>query len=61
VLVSRALSNREPLENDSQTMVPEMEKAVQDVTLVDEAFDLEQILRKLVQRCAFYYYLTPKY
>ena len=42
-------------------MVPEMEKAVHDVTLVDEAFDFEQVLRKLVQRCGFYAYLTLKY
>lgn len=46
------MANRESLEKDSATKVPMNEK-VQDVASLDEAFNFEQTLRKLVQRYAF--------
>jgi len=51
-VIFRVMANRESLEKVPATKVPMNEKAP-DVASLDEAFDFEQTLRKLVQRYAF--------
>ena len=54
------MENRESFEKDSAVEAPRMEEKAQDETSLDEAFDFEQTLRKLVQRCVFRTYFDSK-
>jgi hypothetical protein len=48
------MPNHESLEKDSATKVPKTEAPKTEKKSLDEAFDFEQTLRKIVQRWVFH-------